>query len=91
MVVNLNDKVKVKLTRLGEQVLAAQHEEMREKVLRNSGKDMGVFVLRVDEQGYYETQLWILLDRFKEYIGLTCNNVFLNNNLYFEDIYNTRG
>lgn len=83
MKVNLNDMVKVKLTKAGIQVLAKQHQEMVYLHYIQGGKYLDSFTLRLDEEGYYTTQLWMLLDRFSEHMGLAKETVFENNDLYF--------
>ena len=83
MIVNLNDPVKVKLTKEGIQVLEKLHQEMIDLNYVQGGKYLDSFVLRLDEEGYYTTQLWMLLDKFSEHIGITKENVFEGNNLYF--------
>ncbi|HZJ98465.1 MAG TPA: hypothetical protein VFC79_00575, partial [Tissierellaceae bacterium] len=68
--VNLNDEVKVKLTKEGVQELARQHKELRELLLEKSPRDIGEFVLMLDDKGYYHTQLWSLIEKFSKYIRL---------------------
>lgn len=81
--VNLNDTVKVKLTEEGIQVLARQHNELRKKMLTKGWKDSGEFVLRLDTEGYYTTQLWTLINKFAEHINIGANPMFVGNDLYF--------
>lgn len=81
--VNLNDTVKVRLTEEGIQVLARQHNELRKKMLTKGWKDSGEFVLRLDSEGYYTTQLWTLINKFSDNIDLGEEPMFVGGNLYF--------
>lgn len=81
--VNLNDEVKVILTREGEQVLALKHKITRETVIANGGEDIGEFVLRLDG-GFYTTQVWILLNDFQDCFSWDAPMVFRGNELYFD-------
>lgn len=80
--VNLNDEVKVVLTKEGEQVLALKHKCLRETILENGGEDLGEFILRL-EGGFYVTQLWILMNDFKDYMDWNAETVFKGNELFF--------
>lgn len=82
--VNLNEEVKVMLTREGEQVLARKHRTTREIILKNGGEDIGEFILRLDKNYFYVTQVWILLNDFKDYFGWDSPMVFKGNELYFD-------
>lgn len=56
--------VKVKLTDFGILILKRRHEELSKSIKIFNGKALGDFVLNLDENGYYRTQLWILMDKF---------------------------
>lgn len=59
---NMNDYVKVKLTELGIDILKTRHEKI--KVLFPS---IGEFELKLNEDGYYKTQLHDLFNTFGNY------------------------
>lgn len=82
--VNLNTMVRVKLTEFGEQVLQAQHE-LQERVFRGSGTELQDFELRLDDEGYYQTQLWIFIEKFGPHIGIGLPNVIEDNNMIIEN------
>jgi len=62
--INCNSHVKVKLTDFGISVLQEQHEELDKHIKERGGKGLGDFVLNIDSDGYYQTQLWILMSKF---------------------------
>lgn len=67
--INLNDKVKVKLTDYGIMLLKKRHDELNKKIKDSGGKG-NTFELILDENGYYETQLWILMNTFGDNCGI---------------------
>lgn len=62
--VNANQIVKVKLTNFGIQILHERHQELQEEIKSLNGKGLDPFVLITDEEGYYVTQLWMLMNIF---------------------------
>ena len=85
MKISLNDEVKVKLTSEGVKVLANRHYKLRKKIISNRGEDIGPYTLRLDEDGYYTTQLWILLNVFQAYFNWISADVFQKNEFIFKD------
>lgn len=73
---NCNQYVKVKLTTHGINILSAQQHELSESVIARGGTGLGPFVLRLDENGYYCTQMWMLMERFGEHMGITSKQPF---------------
>ena len=73
--INLNDSVKVKLTDKGIDILKKQHKELYAKVLM-AGGEYREHNLRLDEEGYYKTQLWCLFRYFGEHISLGVESPF---------------
>lgn len=67
--ININDEVKVKLTEFGIKVLKQKHDELNKMIKERGGKGTE-FVLRIDEDGYYKTQLHNLMHTFGEYTTL---------------------
>lgn len=67
--ISMNDKVKVKLTDYGIMLLKKRHDELNKKIKENGGKGNS-FELKLDEDGYYETQLWSLMEKFGDHCGL---------------------
>jgi len=62
---NANENVKVKLTEFGEKILKDDYDR-----LRLSFPKMKPYELRLDKDGYYETQLWHLMSTFGQYMEL---------------------
>ena len=62
--VNANQTVKVKLTDLGVQILRQKHNELHEAIKKRNGKGLSPFKLYLNDDGYYETQLWSLMNDF---------------------------
>lgn len=74
--VNMNDAVKVKLTEEGIAILKQQHDEMNAFLLARGRKGLEDYSPRLDEDGYYQDQLWSLFQTFGKFIGLACPNMF---------------
>ena len=73
---NCNQIVKVKLTKFGEFVLKERHRELDKLIQESGGQQLREFRLNVDENGYYNTQMWGLMETFGEYMGFTTENPF---------------
>jgi methyl coenzyme M reductase gamma subunit len=69
--VNANMSVKVKLTDFGISILKKQHEELNTHIKARGGKGFGEFELRLDEDGYYSTQIWMLMSKFGHVMSMT--------------------
>ncbi|AJD92050.1 hypothetical protein JMA_27330 [Jeotgalibacillus malaysiensis] len=61
---NTNYPVKVKLTDYGIQVLRERHQALNQNIIDRGGKGLGEFELRLDDEGYYRTQMWMLIEKF---------------------------
>lgn len=62
--VNANESVKVKLTEFGVQILRERHQELHKAIKERNNEGLEPFKLITDEEGYYVTQLWILMSIF---------------------------
>lgn len=82
MRVNLNDNVKVKLTDEGIRELARQHAELRKHLIESGSNDIGEFVLKLSDDGFYTTQLWQLIKDFQDYFGLGQKTVIENADIH---------
>lgn len=75
---NMNKKVKVKLTQEGKNVLCKRFLENQLLIKDSTGeinlKDKKPPLYSKD--GWYESQLWILFQRFGEYIGMAKDLMF---------------
>lgn len=65
---NLNSEVKVKLTERGIQILKSKHDELFEKELAK-GLSSYEFKLELDEEGYYTTQMWKIMQDLGEHVS----------------------
>lgn len=74
MTINMNDKIKVKLTQKGVNILKNKHEESRKLC-----PILSEFELKLDKNGYYEDTLWHLFRDFGEYIMMGCDFPFETN------------
>ena len=61
---NINDKVKVKLTQLGRDILRANHR----RVFRNNPELLDYTEPPVDAGGWTEFQLWVLMSEFGQHM-----------------------
>jgi hypothetical protein len=69
--VNANMGVKVRLTDFGISILKEQHNELNKRIKDHGGQGLGEFELRLDEEGYYSTQLWMLMSKFGHVMSMT--------------------
>lgn len=83
---NANKMVKVKLTEYGIQILKDRRTELNERIKERGGQGLDEYVLKTDEEGYYRTQLWILMSEFGEHIQAGSQNPF-DLNMVFEKGY----
>ena len=70
--INLNEKVKVKLTPLGAEIYYKQFDELNEKCGREICKP---HMPQIDKDGYTEFQLWNFIELYGEHIGMCKPNV----------------
>ena len=62
--VNINERVKVKLTQKGINVLKENHNRMNDRLIHIGDGGLGEFVLETDSEGYTHFQLWDLMSAF---------------------------
>lgn len=68
---NVNEFVKVKLTEEGKRILKDKHDNLRSKF-----PTLGEFKLSLDQDGYYNVQLWCLMQEFRDCIYMGCELPF---------------
>ncbi|MNL03782.1 hypothetical protein D3C87_1243300 [compost metagenome] len=66
--VNINEIVKVRLTKRGMDVLRARHEELNDTIKARGGKELEEFNQKIDEDGYSKFQMWDLMNTFGIYM-----------------------
>ena len=67
---NINNYVKVKLTDRGMAILKRNHEELDKAIRARNGIGLETYKPNIDSEGYYNTQMWSLIEEFGESIGL---------------------
>lgn len=85
--VNINEKVRVKLTPKGSEIYYHQHDDLR-KFFEEKGIDTEILAPRmpqIDKDGFTSFQLWHLINLYGEYMDLASENVFSDISLYFDD------
>lgn len=81
--IDMNEEVKVKLTRVGIKILQQEHADLYTKVVRAGGR-FKHFELRLDEEGYYKAPLWYLFHIFGYHISMTSESPFEANEVYVD-------
>lgn len=80
--INLNEKVKVKLTKLGKEVYQKQYDDMNEILVGMGARPLEPTDLASDKEGYVEFQLWDLMKIFGEFMYLGAPPMFKSNLIY---------
>lgn len=73
--INLNDRIKVKLTPLGAEIYYHQHDEVNKKIKENGGTELEPIMPQIDKDGYTEFQLWRFIELYGKHIGMCKKNV----------------
>lgn len=68
--VNFNETVKVRLTKVGIDILERRHKELNNIIHERGGKGLGEFKISIDDDGYSNFQIWQLMSTFGEYMNL---------------------
>lgn len=70
--ININEKIKVKLTPIGAEIYYKQYDELN----KNAGKTvLEPRMPKIDKDGYTEFQLWHFIELYGEHIGVCKPNV----------------
>ena len=72
--INLNERIKVKLTDWGKEIYYHQYDKINQFAGREICKPM---FPKEDENGYTEFQLWFFMELYGEHIGMTQQNVIM--------------
>ena len=73
--INLNDRIKVKLTPLGAEIYYHQYDDLNKKIKANGGIQLEPIMPQIDKDGYTEFQLWRFIELYGDYIGMCKPNV----------------
>ena len=79
--INLNEKIKVKLTDWGKEIYYHQYDRTNQIAGRTICKPK---FPKEDENGYTEFQLWGFIELYGEHIGVTLPNVIKPNEIVYE-------
>ena len=82
---NMNCRVKVKLTPLGADIFYHQFDEINKIIEKNGGKRLENMMPQIDKNGYTEFQLWQFIELYGEHIGMARPNVVSDISLYIDD------
>ena len=72
---NLNERVKVKLTPLGAEIYYHQCDDVNKKIKENGGTELEPIMPQIDKDGYTEFQLWHFIELYGQHIGICKPNV----------------
>lgn len=70
LTININDPVKVRLTSYGVGILREKHETLNAAIVNSGGRGLLSFEVPLDAEGYYNTQLWCLMQAFGDHIRM---------------------
>lgn len=73
--INLNEKVKFKLTPLGADIYYHRFDEVNKNIIENGGQPIPPSLPMVDGLGYTSMQLWNFIELYGEHMGMTKPNV----------------
>ena len=73
--INLNDRIKVKLTPLGAEIYYHQYDEVNKQIKGNGGTEFEPMMPQIDKDGYTEFQLHHFISLYGEHIGMCKQNV----------------
>ena len=86
MKINLNDKIKVKLTTYGQNIHLDYYRDILEKYSTDIFEKYPSLrqVLKIDQDGYTEYQLWEFINIFGDHICMGAQNVIEPLDIYFD-------
>ncbi len=73
--INLNDRVKVKLTPLGAEIYYHQYDDLNKSIKANGGTQLKPRMPKIDKDGYTEFTLHHFINLYGEHIGMCKPNV----------------
>lgn len=76
--INLNERIKVRLTDLGKDIYYHQFDNLNERAGRCVLKPV---YPKTDEDGYTEFQLWVFIELYGRHIGMAKPNVIYPNEI----------
>lgn len=83
--INLNDRVKVKLTPLGVEIYYHQYDDLNKKIKENGGTQLEPRMPQIDKDGYTEFTLWSFMELYGKHIGMCKPNVILPLNIIISE------
>lgn len=73
--INLNDRIKVKLTPLGAEIYYHQYDELNKRIKEKGGKQLEPRMPEIDKDGYTKFTLWNFMELYGEHMGMCKKNV----------------
>lgn len=73
--INLNDRIKVKLTPLGVEIYYHQYDELNKQIKERGGKQLEPRMPEIDKDGYTKFTLWNFMELYGEHMGMCKKNV----------------
>lgn len=73
--INLNDRIKVKLTPLGAEIYYHQYDELNKKIKANGGTQLEPIIPEIDKDGYTEFTFHHFISLYGNHIGMCKPNV----------------
>lgn len=73
--INLNDRIKVKLTPLGAEIYYHQYDELNKKIKANGGTQLEPIMPEIDKDGYTEFTFHHFISLYGNHIGMCKPNV----------------
>lgn len=75
--INLNDRIKVKLTPLGAEIYYHQYDELNKRIKENGETELEPIMPQIDKDRYTKFQLWHFMELYGEHIGMCKPNVII--------------
>ena len=85
--VNLNDKIRVKLTPKGAEIFYHRYDDLHKRLMRNENvtSPLNPKMPQIGKDGFTSFQLWDLINLYGQHINIASENVFSAISLYFDD------
>jgi hypothetical protein len=65
---NLNDRVQIQITHVGEDILRGYRQDLNDTMRANGGADFNGALYKMDEDGWTTDRLWAIMQDFSPYI-----------------------
>ena len=91
--INLNDRIKVKLTPKGVDIFYHQHDELNKWLKSVNSLLIEPYMPEIDKDGYTEFQLWEFMGIYGDHMKMGIDTVIKPLNIYLndEDVIDVKG